>query len=347
MQEHLFHLSQDVMNGFKQKECTIGVFLDVASAFDAVWTNGLKFKLQKIGLPKRLLCILCSFLDGRSLQVWLESGSISCKSRSIALRAGTPQGACLSPMLYLIFVNDLPSQRKPNLSFSQYADDIGLWASHLEPKVAEKLIQDALIKIESWCKHWQISLSHSKSQVILFSRCPSDKKFPISISLFGEKLKISESAVFLGLTVDSRMTWEPEYKKLVEKGSNRLNLLRSISSLCRRSNPGFMVKIYKSLILPIFEYGCVAHINVAEVHLNKLQVIQNSAMRLCLKLPRYISAAALHDASGLTPITKHLRLFASKRLEVMKNTSIGVQASLGKFQTVKWNKHHPSPLDVI
>ena len=346
-QEHLFRLSQDVLNGFKKKECTIGVFLDVASAFDAVWTNGLKFKLQKIGLPKRLLSILCSFLDGRSLQVWLESGSKHYKSRSITLRAGTPQGACLSPILYLIFVNDLPSQAKPNLSYSQYADDIGLWASHLEPKIAEVQIQEALKQIESWCKRWQISLHPSKSQVILFSRCPNDKKHPISLSLFGEKLKISENAIFLGLTVDSRLTWEPEYKKLVEKGSNRLNLLRSISSLCKKSNPGFMTKIFKALILPIFEYGCVAHVNAADVHLNKLQVLQNSAMRLCLKLPKYIPETALHDASGLNPIATHLRQFAARRLEAMKSTSPGVKATIEKYHTVKWNKHHKSPLDVI
>jgi hypothetical protein len=83
LHEHLLRLSQDILNGFKRKECSLAIFLDVASVFDAVWTNGLKLKLQKIGLPKHLLSLLCSFLDGRSLQVWIESQETVWKSRNI------------------------------------------------------------------------------------------------------------------------------------------------------------------------------------------------------------------------------------------------------------------------
>jgi hypothetical protein len=57
--EHPLPLFQDILNGFKRKECSLAIFLDVASAFDAVWTNGLKLKLHKIGLPKHLLSLLC------------------------------------------------------------------------------------------------------------------------------------------------------------------------------------------------------------------------------------------------------------------------------------------------
>ena len=62
-QEHLFRLSQQVFNAFKEKKCTIAVFLDIEAAFDAVWTDGLKYKLSKLNLPSNFLRILCSFLD--------------------------------------------------------------------------------------------------------------------------------------------------------------------------------------------------------------------------------------------------------------------------------------------
>ena len=57
-QEHLFRLTQDIQNGFKERKATIGVFLDVQKAFDAVWTNGLKLKIKRIGLPSQLQNIL-------------------------------------------------------------------------------------------------------------------------------------------------------------------------------------------------------------------------------------------------------------------------------------------------
>ena len=49
-EEHIFRLTQDVYNSFKERKCTVGVFLDVQKAFDAVWINGLKLKIMKIGL---------------------------------------------------------------------------------------------------------------------------------------------------------------------------------------------------------------------------------------------------------------------------------------------------------
>lgn len=345
--EHLFKLSQDIMNGFKKKECTLAVFLDVASAFDAVWTNGLKYKLQKIGLPKRLLSILCSFLDSRSLQVWIVSQGAVWKSRVVPLRAGTPQGSCLSPILYIIFVNDISIQQKEGVVTSQYADDIGVWATSLDPMEANTLIQNSLQLIESWCKKWQITLSPAKTKVLLFSRFPTDKRTSISLRLFNETLSTHNEAMFLGVMFDVRMTWEPETKRLVDKASKRINLLRSISSLCPEPNPDFMTTIFKALVIPVFEYGCIASINAAEVHMKKLQVLQNCAIRICLRLPAYISEPTLHDASGLTPVFLHLSRFALKRLSAISQSSPMVRESIEKYKRVKWNRKHPSPLDVM
>ena len=95
-QEHLFRLSQDVSNGQKQRKCTVGLFVDVKAAFDTVWKNGLKHKIKKIGLTKQLENILFSFLDQRTLRVNINS----TWSEVVDLNAGTPQGSCLSPILF-------------------------------------------------------------------------------------------------------------------------------------------------------------------------------------------------------------------------------------------------------
>lgn len=342
-QEHILRLTQKVLNGFKQKQSTIAVFLDVKSAFDAVWMNGLKFKLQKLDLPKRLLSILCSFLDNRSLQVWIDE----VRSSHVPLRAGTPQGSCLSPTLYIIFTNDLPSDDMNGVDPSQYADDIGIWSSAANPAVAENLIQQALFKIEKWCQQWQITLSPEKTKVVHFSKCPTKKSHVLNLKLFGLNLKAYLEADFLGITFDASLTWESQFKKMTEKALSRLNLLRVISGISTTSNPSLMINLYKSLIRSVFEYGSIGFISAKEVHHQKLQQIQNAAIRTCLKVPAFLSINSIHDASGLHPIFTHLKEFASNRFNAMLLTSPIIQQTLDEFRTLKNNVHHPSPLDIL
>ena len=83
------------------------------------------YKLYQLNLPSNFLRLLCSFLSNRSLSVHVEG----CKSRPISLRAGTPQGSCLSPILFSIHVNDIPFIDMVGCQPSQYADDTGLWST--------------------------------------------------------------------------------------------------------------------------------------------------------------------------------------------------------------------------
>ena len=92
-QEHLLRLSQSISNSFKRRNCTLGLFLDVKAAFDAVWKNGLKHKINKIGLSRQLKNILFSFLDCRTLKVISEG----FWSEVVELKAGTPRDPASLP----------------------------------------------------------------------------------------------------------------------------------------------------------------------------------------------------------------------------------------------------------
>ena len=345
--EHLFRLSQAILTGFKKRECTVALFLDVRAAFDSVWTNGLKHKINLIGLSKQLENILHSFLDSRSLNV-LHNG---IWSKTVELKAGTPQGACLSPILYLIFVNDLiPSLNLSLSSASQYADDIGLWTSNASVKEAEKQIQQDLLKVEEWCRKWHVSLHPAKSKLILFSKCPRHKEeLPAgpSIHICNEQVHSVQEADFLGLTFDTRMTWEPQTRKMLTRAYKRLNLLRSIAALTSKPNPNTLLTLYKSTIRSIFEYSALCFITAADCHLQKLQLIQNQALRLTLSTPAYVSIRDLHDCSGIQPLQKHLTDFAQKRLTLMKRTSPIIASTIQEHEKVKHIKENPSALDII
>ena len=83
----------------------IAAFLDVEQAFDNVWHNGLRYKIYQLDLPTKLCRWLSDFLVGRVIQVKIE-GFVSPK---VYLKAGVPQGSNLSPLLFLIYVNDMPN----------------------------------------------------------------------------------------------------------------------------------------------------------------------------------------------------------------------------------------------
>ena len=345
-QEHLFRLTQDILNGFKLRQCTAGIFLDVKAAFDCVWKNGLKYKIQQIGLSKQIENLLFSFLDERTLRVF-ENG---IWSETVNLLAGTPQGSILSPILYLIFMNgacDGLDQEKA----SQYADDIGIWATKDNVKEAIASIQCSMDHLERWCKRWFVTLNPIKSQLVVFTKCFRHKAEmetnDFKITLFGQNVQTIPEAIFLGVIFDQRMTWEPQFKKLTSRAYNRLNLLRRISSLARDPNPNILAQLYQAIILPVFEYSSLSIICAADVHMEKLQLLQNMALRVVSNSSRYTSITDLHDCTGFVPIKAHLTSFAKQRLDKMRRSSTILENPIAEYERVKNVQTNQSPLDVL
>merc|ERR1712126_715012 len=110
------------------------------------------YKLHQLNLPKNFLRIICSFLKDRTLKVHVD-GSIS---REVQLQAGTPQGSCLSPILFCIHVNDIPFHEMIGCQPSQFADDLGIFATGKSIQDVANAMQVALKSIENWCKKWRV-----------------------------------------------------------------------------------------------------------------------------------------------------------------------------------------------
>ena len=91
-------------------------------------------------------------------------------SKVVNLRAGTPQGSCLSPLIYIISVNDLPTGEKRGTSQFQFADDIAVCGSGENGLLAVKKVQGAVDDIESWCRKWRVKLNGEKSNLVILSR---------------------------------------------------------------------------------------------------------------------------------------------------------------------------------
>ena len=146
-QTTIFCLSQTIMESFNRGEHVIAAFLDVEKAFNNVWHNGLRYKIYQLGLPTKLCRWLSDFLVRRVIQVRLE-GFLSPKGYP---KAGVPQGFNLSPLLFLIHVNDMPNPSHHQTNKSQFADDAGQWAVSKNIDLAVEYLQRDLDKLARWC----------------------------------------------------------------------------------------------------------------------------------------------------------------------------------------------------
>ena len=108
-----------------------------------------------------------------------------------------------------------------------------------------------------------------------------------------------------------------------------------------------LLTLYKSTIRSIFEYGSICYINAAETHLEKIQSVQNQALRIVLNMPAYISIKDLHDASSINPIKVHLIDFAKRRFNAMVKCSPIINDSILAYEKVKNIRENASVLDII
>ena len=181
---HLFRLSQTIKESFNQGEHVIAEFLDVVKAFNNVWHNGLRYKIYQLDLPTKLCRWLSDFPVRRVIQVKIE-GFLSPK---VYPKAGVPQGSNLSPLLFLIYVNDMPNPTYHQTNKSQFADDAGHWAvSETIDSTAEYLQRD-LDKLAWWCAKWRIKLNPEKTKVIIFSKSQTAIRTEPALSLYGDLL---------------------------------------------------------------------------------------------------------------------------------------------------------------
>ena len=116
-------------------------------------------------------------------------------------RAGVPQGLNLSPLLFLIYVNDVPNPTHHQTNKSQFADDAGQWAVSKNIDLAAEYLQRDPDKLAGWCAKWRIKLNSEKTKVIIFSKSPTAIGAEPALSLYGDLYSYYPHIKFLGITI--------------------------------------------------------------------------------------------------------------------------------------------------
>ncbi|GFU02601.1 probable RNA-directed DNA polymerase from transposon X-element [Trichonephila clavipes] len=120
----LLRLTENISEGFQKKKSTGAVFLDIQKAFDRVWINGLTFKLITFKIPHPLIHLIHSYLTNRSFRIRINE----TLSNEHSVSAGCPQGSLLGPLLFNLYINDIPDYSLTKINL--YADDTAIHATY-------------------------------------------------------------------------------------------------------------------------------------------------------------------------------------------------------------------------
>ena len=351
--DHLLRLVEESHEGFRKGQVTASLFLDAEAAFDKCWHDGLRYKLRKVlCLPQRLVRTLSSFLTGRTLQV----DELGLSSKIINLGAGTPQGSCLSPLLYIISVNDLPTGESTGASQYQFADDIAIASSASCEINAVRNVQKSVNDVEGWCRKWRVKLNGDKSNLVILSRKRKKPDENLCILLFNDVVRPVSKAKFLGVEIDSSLRFKDHVQTLIQKAETRLNILRILA--WGGTEPKTLIRLYKVFVRSIFEYGSICFLHCPDSTINMMQKIQNKAIRISLKLHSYVSIKLLHEAACLPTIKERLNLLGKQILTKMRLNNPLIRAIANKrealvIRTIREtgqigvNRSHRSPLDIL
>jgi len=158
-------LVERITRDFGEKRLTGAVFLDVAKAFDSVWIDGLLYKLTLLNFPSYLVHTISSYLRGRTFEASFQTATSSRRGT----RAGVAQGGLISPVLFSLYVNDMPIPSH-HVELALYVDDTAVIATSRKPTLLVSYLESYLNDLQRWLSEWRIAIYVSKSTAIIFAR---------------------------------------------------------------------------------------------------------------------------------------------------------------------------------
>ena len=178
----LLAITHEIYKSFDACLDVRAVFLDISKAFDKVWHQGLLYKLKQNGISGNLLETLTDFLKDRKQRVVLNGQNSSLAN----IEAGVPQGSILGPLLFLIYINDLPDNLSTNVKL--FADDTSLFSVVHDIATSSCDLNYDLNRVREWAFQWKMSFNPEPSkqaQEVIFTRKLQKTDYPHYILMAG------------------------------------------------------------------------------------------------------------------------------------------------------------------
>lgn len=269
---NLMELTCHIFDAFS-RGCQMDViYTDFSKAFDTLNHELLLYKLNCLGFPSKLLSWILSYLRSRTQRVMFKNQT----SKKISVTSGVPQGSHLGPILFVLYLNDLPSI----LKFSRilmYADDVKLFLP-LNSNSDCNLLQIDLGKLSDWCNVNGMSLNLKKCKKLSFYRSnPIHNDYLIGSYKLENVLSFND----LGVLLDHRLNFNLHINSCVNRAKSLLGFMKRWS---REFDDPYVTKnLFISLVRPVLEYASVIWSPNYGCHINSLESVQRQFLLFALR----------------------------------------------------------------
>jgi len=305
--DNLFFFTQKISENLNKNRKACSIFFDISKAFDKVWHDGLIFKLNNLGVDNYLIRYLIDFLSQRKFKVKINN----CYSKPCPIECGVPQGSVLGPLLFLVYINDIPLVDSKPLSYSSlFADDLSVtFTFSKDTRLVEKNINLYLENLVKWLFKWRLKMNVSKCCYIIFTKNGNKSNKSKGVDSIRLKLKMNEENIpynrnprFLGVTFDESLNFSTHIQDLRCRALKRIPIIKCLSKRFWHLSTKSLSQIYSSLIESLFNYSFFTKALISDSNLKLLQTIQDRAIRSIFSLKWNFPSVFLPAISGIAPL---------------------------------------------
>ena len=300
----LVQVASDKIHENKEGSTTLVTFFDFSRAYDKVWREGLISKMIKLNVPYQFIKYTRLFLSARRTVVDING----VKSDRFYLNEGLPQGSAISPLLFLLFINDITEHTQSGATPSLFADDTSVWIEATKDKEKSvKNMQENIDGISEWSKKWKMVLNSDKTQVMVITTGKNDKTWKPTLKLDGKALEVVEEYRFLGVIIDNGLTFNAHVKKVIAKCRRRNNILRCLAGKDWGQSMETQRALYCTYVRAALEYASPAWYPwISETAKKDLERVQNESLRIMTRMAKDTPVEFLRFQTGMEPIMTRL-----------------------------------------
>ena len=275
----LSYLTNRLRNGFEKGLLTGMILIDLQKAFDTIDHSILLEKMKCLSFSESTIRWFTSYLSNWSFIVSVGK-ELSSRGK---LNCGVPQGSILSPLFFLLYVNDIP--QAVNSELLLYADDTCLFFMGKDSKIIGDKLNKDFNSLCEWFIDNKLSIhcGEEKTKSILFgTKQLLHKGKSLNIRYGDTEIKQHTKVIYLGCILDNDLSGESMITKVLSLINGRLKFLYCKQNFFTNS---LRRLLYKALIQPHYDYACSAwYPSLNKQLLKKIQISQNKCIRYCLKL---------------------------------------------------------------